>query len=756
MAVKSRAELKARFQRNKIPSEIDFAELIDSAMNQADDGVRKTPGDPLNIKGEGATQEVLAIYKSFEEKQIPAWKINQNPGDNTTPGLNIADKDGKSRLFIDEKSGTLTVGGTKSRFAGELGTLQLGDYTAYNNPQLLMIRSVDANRSRGFKIGVTDECCFNIVDLGHINNDQYYERLKIDYDGTVYVKNKLDITGDALAGSKLTVNGLLEAKGDTTTNKLTVNGALVATGDTEVNKLTVNEIFEARKELVVNSVLEARGDTKTNKLTVNGPLVATSSTEVNQLTVNELFEARKELVVNGIIEARSTTTLKGALGVEGIPTFHKTVNLNSGFKMNGGVMKWGDGDVAATSDPGIYSTDDGIYMKFATKRAPILFYNNKVDEVASAGNPTMVIAANGTVGIGTPLNPYAVGTNKVLQIGDDRVVGAIGQIILGMRHTTGATRSFKLGMLENGCFSLGDYGNSNPEKIYTEHLNIHWSTGNVGIGNVASSKLDVNGTLHIAGVANESNFPVQGTYITWNKENGQGRTHFINHSGNGQGGFIFENRPNTTDVYSNVAFINDLGDLFLKGDNKGHKSLNGSDVRIKANIQSSNGARDLALLNKLRVTDYDYLAKGKRNDHDKGVIAQEIENLIPEAVSKDTDFVANIFAEPVKTSALDKEVMFTMAQPHHLVDGDRVRLILPNGDTERIVTIVDETSFKIDGNADSFKDVLVYGKQVNDFRRVNYNHLFTLNLSATQELSKKIDILLAWKASLEKSMVLAD
>ncbi|RLJ79419.1 tail fiber domain-containing protein [Pedobacter alluvionis] len=685
MAIKSRAELKARFQTNKIPTQDDFANVIESAINLADDGVRKSLGDPLSVKAGGATQELLAFYESFESWPTPNWKINRKPGAN--PGFNIATGDGTSRLFIDEKTGAVNIGGINAVRSAEPGMLQVGDDTVTNsNGQLVIARLVDTNRNRAFKIGVTDDCHLCIYDLGHTGNRAHEERLTIEHGGRISVKKGLE------------VNGLLEVKGDTTiSGKLDVNG-------------TVS----------VNNGLKVKGD----------------------------------------------TAISGKLDVTG------TVSVNDGLKVKGGVIKWGDGALGGdTKDPGIYSTIDGMYMKFATVNAPIKFFNNKAGEQAASGRPNMIIGKNGTVGLGTD-NPLTISGCNVLQIGDDSIDGSSGQLIFG-RNQGGITRSVRMGVDNYGSFSVGDFGNkdSNP-RVYTEYLNIHWETGLVTVkkslkvdGNVClgkddsrdeNARLSVGGVVHISGVGTTDFIKKQGCYITWNREGFSGQTHFVNHGGLGVGGFKFENMPAGTTTPKVMAYINHEGNLYLKGDFKGAGSFKeSSDVRIKRNILSVDGETDLALLNRLRIKDYDYLGKGT-SERRKGIIAQEVEEFIPEAISQDTSFVADIFAAPVKITAMGDEMLLIMAEPHRLVNGDLVRLILPHGDTECAVAVVDEKSFRVTGNANDFKDVLVFGKQVSDFRRVNYNHLFTLNLSATQELSKKIDVLLAWKASLDKKMVMVD
>ena len=50
MAIKNRTDLKSFFVKNAIPTEGNFADLIDSPLNQAQDGVFKLENEPLSVK----------------------------------------------------------------------------------------------------------------------------------------------------------------------------------------------------------------------------------------------------------------------------------------------------------------------------------------------------------------------------------------------------------------------------------------------------------------------------------------------------------------------------------------------------------------------------------------------------------------------------------------------------------------------------------------------------------------------------------
>jgi hypothetical protein len=120
ITTKNRAELKSYFVKNSIPTERNFAELIDGMLNQKDDGFVKLPGNPLSIEAAGdnaSEKKALHIYQNFGDPN-PAWTLSLNPRASASDpktaklGFNIGDGEGKSRLFIDRSTGNLGVGTT--------------------------------------------------------------------------------------------------------------------------------------------------------------------------------------------------------------------------------------------------------------------------------------------------------------------------------------------------------------------------------------------------------------------------------------------------------------------------------------------------------------------------------------------------------------------------------------------------------------------------------------------------------------------
>ena len=182
-----------------------------------------------------------------------------------------------------------------------------------------------------------------------------------------------------------------------------------------------------------------------------------------------------------------------------------------------------------------------------------------------------------------------------------------------------------------------------------------------------------------------------------------------------------------------------------------------SDERVKKDFAVSNGSRDLATLLQLEVTDYrkvDTLAHG--NMLEKGFIAQQVEKVFPQAVTLTQGNLPDIYAQPVGLQVSGEEATFEMEKPHALVAGDRVNIITEQsaqGEYE-VVKVTSNTSFTVTGwkSESPSEKAFVFGKVVNDFRRVDYDRIHTLNVSATQELARQVEALRKENAALKSGI----
>ena len=157
-----------------------------------------------------------------------------------------------------------------------------------------------------------------------------------------------------------------------------------------------------------------------------------------------------------------------------------------------------------------------------------------------------------------------------------------------------------------------------------------------------------------------------------------------------------------------------------------------SDQRIKDDIHPTESARDLQTLMGIEISDYHYKDVLKfGNQPQKKVIAQQLEKVYPQAVSTMTDVVPDIFE---KAAVEDGWVMLAT----DLKVGDRVKLIGKKEEAVHEVLEVRKGAFRTDGKVDT-ESLFVYGREVKDFRTVDYDAISMLNVSATQELAKKLE-----------------
>jgi hypothetical protein len=170
-----------------------------------------------------------------------------------------------------------------------------------------------------------------------------------------------------------------------------------------------------------------------------------------------------------------------------------------------------------------------------------------------------------------------------------------------------------------------------------------------------------------------------------------------------------------------------------------------SDARIKNISGISNSAKDLSVINSLKITDYtmkDKVYYG--NIPFKKVIAQDVEKVYPQIVSKHTDYIPNVYQLTNKIERTATGYTLHFAKKHNISsDAKKIKIqVKDNGAMQEVVisAIPSDYSVEIISKEINTDKIFVYGEQINDFRAVDYEGLTTLNISATQELSKLIEI----------------
>ena len=308
----------------------------------------------------------------------------------------------------------------------------------------------------------------------------------------------------------------------------------------------------------------------------------------------------------------------------------------------------------------------------------------------------------GRMDLWSPFGPY-YGAGIVLHDASDYATGysgALGYALSGGEWSSDAQRPDIVLRASNGRLLLQSGNGASALCISTAN------TIGIGTANPTRGKVEINGS--------------SGTYTTT-------ATGYVFQGIGSTGAYPNWNGPGA----SLWASINIAANAFISF----------SDARIKHVEGHSDAARDLATLQGIEITDFTYIdTMAKGTGKQKKIIAQQVEKVFPQAVSKSTDVVPDIYQQ-----ATVKDGWVKLAT--NLKKGERVKLITEAsaGVYEVLETTNGQfrTEFKPEGD-----QVIVFGREVKDFRSVDYEALSMLNVSATQELAKRVQKLEARESHL--------
>ena len=166
-----------------------------------------------------------------------------------------------------------------------------------------------------------------------------------------------------------------------------------------------------------------------------------------------------------------------------------------------------------------------------------------------------------------------------------------------------------------------------------------------------------------------------------------------------------------------------------------------SDIRIKDEIQDIIDDYALQKILAIEPKTYKYIDKVDKGDKTVyGFIAQQIKEVIPDAVNIQKSYIPNIMLLANYNNTI---ITFTSPPNYVIKNNDKIKCYDKNNKEVFVVVeeIIDSLTFKIKELDNAYTDttIFVYGSEVEDFHTLDKTYIFTLNVCATQELHRRIE-----------------
>jgi len=167
-----------------------------------------------------------------------------------------------------------------------------------------------------------------------------------------------------------------------------------------------------------------------------------------------------------------------------------------------------------------------------------------------------------------------------------------------------------------------------------------------------------------------------------------------------------------------------------------------SDIRIKKNIKNIDDKESLNLILAIEPKTYDYIDSiSNTSSNIYGFIAQQIKDVIPNAVVMQKNIIPNIYS---KTNCEGNNIYLSSnidLSEIILTSNTSIKLIDESGKEYNDKIIYSSNNHIVVEKEINTSNVFVYGTEVEDFHTIDKSYIYTLNVCATQILSRKIDIL---------------
>jgi len=202
------------------------------------------------------------------------------------------------------------------------------------------------------------------------------------------------------------------------------------------------------------------------------------------------------------------------------------------------------------------------------------------------------------------------------------------------------------------------------------------------------------------------------------------------------------------------------GEFAAKGNISSTNADYASDERIKENIVGLNASENLDIFRNIQLKTYNYIDKALRgHESTSGFIAQQIQQILPNAVRKTVSSIPNIYKVATVSGEGNNIITFTDFDTSNLLTGDNITGNIeietyPTASYDiktKIKTVIDQNTIEVEddlsdymGDVDDENNVLqgakvyVYGQEINDLLRINKSKIFTITTGALQEVDRQL------------------
>jgi hypothetical protein len=431
---------------------------------------------------------------------------------------------------------------------------------------------------------------------------------------------------------------------------------------------------------------------------------------------------------------------------------NNTLNVSSGIN-TGGLIRFGgfaddvSGDLAIIQNRE-YATNKGELLLFRgdnitgttgpdriRMRAGAIAFDTypAASTSSTTENIRMYIDGNGNVGIGNtaPIGPLTIGNNTL--------TGADGFIVLEKRNNLSQTRQWRIGMNEILDFGIGDYGiNNTPSGVFTPSFRIDFQAPPSSLtisssGQVSCNNANITNSLSVGSISGDANVSgnIRHQSDRWHTTScGQERFYFAGTNttyfrAGGTTPFVFRNLNDT-----DIGYWYSWGSLTITGGLTQY-----SDSRIKTNIKDIDDDEALNKILAIKPKTYQYIDKKIKGDITVyGFIAQQVKEVIPHAVTITKETIPNIY----KNCTCEGDIIY-VSIPQDVSLNTEIRLIDVSDNHIRCKMLkISEDYIKIDKVLE-VDNIFVYGYEINDMHAMTKEYIYTLNVCATQILTRKID-----------------